>query len=147
MTPAAPTLGNRGRLWGWEGRGHLPLPLQAALVCEVATCPASLLPVSPLFGLSARLAACGARRSPPPGSVLPRAALLSELGGNRPSTWLPGGVLEVRGLRRVLSSEPISPHPPLPMKEDTLEQGFQEVPSLRRQLVRGVPRLAFRGLG
>lgn len=147
MTPAAPTLGNRGRLWGWEGRGHLLLPIQAALVCEVATCPASLLPVNPLFGLSARLAACGARRSPPPGSVLPRAALLLELGGNRPSAWLPGVCWrseEVPGGSYLLNLIP--PHPPLPMK-DTLEQGFQEVPFLRQQLVRGVPRLAFLGLG
>lgn len=53
MTLAAPMLGNRGRPGGREDQGHPPPPLQAALVCEVAICPASLLPVSPLSGLSA----------------------------------------------------------------------------------------------
>lgn len=90
MTLAAPMLGNGGRPGGWEGQGHLPPLLQAALVCEVATCPASLLPVGPLFGLSACLAACGVRRSPHLAQHSPGAALLMELGGNRPSTHFPG---------------------------------------------------------
>lgn len=50
MTPAAPVPGNRGRPGGWEGK-VLPPTLQAALVCEVATCPASLLPVGPCWDL------------------------------------------------------------------------------------------------
>lgn len=66
-------LGNRGGPGGWEGRGHLPPTPWAAVVCDIANCPASsLLPVGLLFGLSACLAACGGRRGPLPGSVLPR---------------------------------------------------------------------------
>lgn len=94
MTLAIPILGNRDRPRGWEGQGHLPPTLQDALVCEVATCPASLLPVSPLFGLSACLAACSIGRSPLPGSVPPGAALLMGLSRNRPST---GSGAEMQG--------------------------------------------------
>lgn len=120
--PGYPHVGEQGQAWGLGGQGHLPPTLQAALVCEVATCPASLLPAGPLFGLSACLAARGVRRSPPPGSVLPRGSPLDGLGRNRPSTQLPEvksgeegrgqGVLEVRrGPGRVLSSEPDPPTP------------------------------------
>lgn len=94
MTLAVPMLGNRDRPGGWEGQGHLPPTLQDALVCEVATCPASLLPVSPLFGLSACLAACSVGRSPLPGLVPPGAALSMGLSRNRPST---GSGAEMQG--------------------------------------------------
>lgn len=83
------TLGNGAGLEAGRAR-RPPSPLWAALVCEVATCHASLLPVGPLFGLSARLAACGVRRSPHPAQCSPGAALLMGLGRNRSSTWLRG---------------------------------------------------------
>lgn len=82
MTPLpAPVLG--GGVGGGPGR---PLPLQGAPVCEVATCPASCLPVGSLFGLSACLAACGVRSRPPPPHPAWLCAPLHipmELGGNR----------------------------------------------------------------
>lgn len=74
MTLTAAALPGRG--WG-----HVPPHLRAALVCEVANCPASLLPVGPLSGLSACLAACGDRDSP--GIVLPKG-----LGEKSPSAQL-----------------------------------------------------------
>lgn len=49
MTRAAAMLGNRGGPGGQEGRGRLPSTPQAALVCDVADCPASLLPVGPIW--------------------------------------------------------------------------------------------------
>lgn len=89
MTLAAPMLGNGAGLGAGRARATT-LPPQAALVCEVATCPASLLPVGPLFGLSACLAACGVRRSPHLAQYSPGAALLMGLAGNRPSAWFLG---------------------------------------------------------
>lgn len=126
MTLAVPMLGDGGGPGGWEGQGQPPPLLQAALVCEVATRPASLLPAGPLFGLSACLAALGVRRSPlaqhPPG-----ASLLMELGGDRPS---PGPQGCAGGKKRSQEGPLflIPRPPPLPMKEDVLEQGVQKVP-------------------
>lgn len=148
--PGYPHVGEQGQAWGLGGQGHLPPTLQAALVCEVATCPASLLPAGPLFGLSACLAARGVRRSPPPGSVLPRGSPLDGLGRNRPSTQLPEvksggegrgqGVLEVRrGPGRVLSSEP---DPPTPHRWRTCwSRGFRKLLLRGSDWSRGCPGL------
>lgn len=90
MTLAAATLGDRGA-WGLGEAGPPPSHPPAALVCEVANRLASLLPVGPLFGLRACLAACGDRRSPPPSSVLPGDSPLDGAGQEQAFSLAPGG--------------------------------------------------------
>lgn len=43
--------GEQGRTWGLGGPGPPPSHSLGCSVCDVANCPASLLPVGPLFGL------------------------------------------------------------------------------------------------
>lgn len=89
MTLAAAMLGNGGRPGGWEARGRLPPILWAALVCEVANWPASLLPVGPCLDLVPAWQPVGSGEAPPRlAQYSPGTALLMGLDRNRPSAWL-----------------------------------------------------------